>query len=116
MRCTHTAECYSAMKKSEIVPFAEMWMDPDTHHKRSKGKNHTLSVICEIQTIIQMNLQNRNTLTCVENKLMLTKGEGEGGINLEVRISRYTLVYIKQKLGTIYIRNYIQDPIISERT
>ena len=63
-----------------------------------------------------MNLQNRNRLTRVENKLMLIKAEGEGGINLEVRISRYTVVYIKQKLRTVYIRNYIQDPVISERT
>ena len=75
-----------------------------------------VSVIRGIQTIRQMNLQNRNRLTRVENKLTLIKGEGEGGINLEVRISRYTLVYIKEKLRTVYIRNYIQDPVISERT
>lgn len=34
MQCTHTAEYYSAMKKGEIVPFAEMCMDPETHHGR----------------------------------------------------------------------------------
>ena len=88
----------------------------DPSWKRNKGKNHTVSVIRGIQTIRQMNLQNRNRLTRVENKLMLIKAEGEGGINLEVRISRYTVVYIKQKLRTVYIRNYIQDPVISERT
>ena len=59
-----------------------------------------------------MNLQNRNGLTRIENKLMFTKGEGDGGIHLEVSISRYTLVYIKPNIRTLYIK----DPVISERT
>ena len=25
--CTHTMECYSAIKKDEIMPFAATWMD-----------------------------------------------------------------------------------------
>ena len=40
-------------------------------------------------------LQNRNRLTDIENKLMVTKGErGGGGINEEFGIKRYTLLYI----------------------
>ena len=37
-------------------------------------------------------LQNKNTVTHVENKLM---GEGEEGINWEIGIDIYTLLYIK---------------------
>ena len=33
--------------------------------------------------------------TDIENKLMVTKGEGGGGINELFGISRYTLLYIK---------------------
>ena len=40
-----------------------------------------------------MYLQNRNRLTDIENKVMVTKGKG--GINWEFGIRRYTLLYIK---------------------
>ena len=40
-------------------------------------------------------VQNRNRVTDVENKLMVTKGErGGGGINREIGIDMYTLLYI----------------------
>ena len=43
--------------------------------------------------MIQMNyLQNRNRL--IENKLMVTKGEREGGVNLEFGVNRYTLMLL----------------------
>ena len=42
------------------------------------------------------NLQNRNRLTDIEKKLMVTKGETWGGINLEFEIKIYTLLYVKQ--------------------
>ena len=44
-----------------------------------------------------MNLfTNRNRLTDIENKLMVTKGEmWRGGINQELGIKIYTLLYIK---------------------
>ena len=41
-------------------------------------------------------VQKRHRLTDVENKLMVTKGEGAaGGINWELEMNRYTLLYIK---------------------
>jgi len=41
-------------------------------------------------------LQNRNRPTDTENKLMVTKEErGGGGVNKEVGVNIYTLVYIK---------------------
>ena len=38
---------------------------------------------------------NRNKLTDIENKFMVTKVEKRGGINWEFGINRYTLLYIK---------------------
>ena len=40
-------------------------------------------------------LQNRNRVTDVKNKLMVTKGERGGRINWEIGIDVYTLLYIK---------------------
>ena len=40
-------------------------------------------------------LLNRNRLTDIENKFMVTKGESGGG-NWEFGINRYTRLYIKQ--------------------
>ena len=42
-----------------------------------------------------MNLQNRSRPADIENKLMVTKGKGEVGINEEFGINIYTLLYIK---------------------
>ena len=40
-------------------------------------------------------LQSRNRVIDVENKLMVTKGERGRGINWEIGIDIYTLLYIK---------------------
>ena len=40
-------------------------------------------------------LQNRNRVTDIENKLMVTKGESGGGISWDIGIDIYTLLYIK---------------------
>ena len=40
-------------------------------------------------------LQNRKRLIDVENKLMVTKGERERGINWEIGTDIYTLLYMK---------------------
>ena len=42
-----------------------------------------------------MNLQNRNRLTDIENKLVVAKGWGRAGMDGEIGISRYTPLYIK---------------------
>ena len=47
--------------------------------------------------MVQMNLQNRNRVTDVENELMVTKrGKQRGGLNWESEIDTYTLLYKKQ--------------------
>ena len=40
-------------------------------------------------------LQNRNRATDVENKLLVTRGKRGEGINWEIGIDIYTLLYIK---------------------
>ena len=65
-----------------------------------------------------MNLfTNRNRLTDIENKLMVTKGEmWRGGINQELGINIYTLLSIKQinNKDILYSTgNYIQYFVIT---
>ena len=43
-----------------------------------------------------MNLQNRNRLTDIENKLVVAKGWGRAGMDGEIGIDMYTLICIKQ--------------------
>ena len=44
---------------------------------------------------LRITVQNRNRLTDFENKLMVIKGEGWGGINWKTEIDIHTLLYIK---------------------
>ena len=52
MWCIYTMEYYSAIKRHEIAPFAEMWMDPETviqSEVSQKEKNkYMLMHICGI--------------------------------------------------------------------
>ena len=73
---------YSAIKKNEIIPFAATWMDLE---------NSILSEVQERQILYDItymwNLKNNTNgstykierLTDMENKLIVTKGEREGG-------------------------------------
>ena len=49
----YTMEYYSAIKRNEIVPFAETWMDLETViqsevSQKEKNKYHIISLICGI--------------------------------------------------------------------
>ena len=47
--------------------------------KSEKDKYHVILLTRRIKKIVQMNLQqNRNRVTAIENKLMVTKGESGG--------------------------------------
>ena len=57
-----TVEYYSAMKRNEIVPFAEMWMDLEmisqSEVRKKKNRCCVMSLICgqHITKVVQMNL------------------------------------------------------------
>ena len=76
----YTMEYYSAIKKNEIMLFAAIWMDLDIV---------ILSEVCQRQNIIWYHLyveskncykwtylQDRNRLTDIENKCMVTTEDG----------------------------------------
>ena len=50
----YTMECYSVIKKDEIMSFATTWLDPEIIilsevNQTGKDKHHMISLICEIK-------------------------------------------------------------------
>ena len=76
-----------------------------------------ISLYVESKKMIQINLQNRNKFTDIENKLRVTNRQREvGGINKGFGINRYKLSYIKEinnKILLCITGNYIQYTVIS---
>ena len=81
----YTMECYSAIKRSEIMPFAETWIDLETViqseiSQKEKNKYHMISLICGIQKHGTNELIYKAEIeTEVENKFTDTKVGGKGG-------------------------------------
>ena len=71
------------MKTNGIVPFAEMWMDPETViqnevSQKEKSKYHVLMLICGIQKNGTDDfICKAETDTDIENKCVATKREGK---------------------------------------
>ena len=78
----HTIECYSAIKKNEILPFAAMWIDLEDIMPSDMSEKHKycISLICEILKIELTGEYNkkRSRLTGIENTLVVINGEREG--------------------------------------
>ena len=76
----YTMEYYSAVKKSEIMPLAAMWMGLEIiilSEVNQKDKYH-VSLTCEIRNKMRHKwtyLQNRNRLTDTEIREVVAKGE-----------------------------------------
>ena len=72
------------IKKNKILPFAMTWKDlKNIMHSETtqteKGKYCMLSLTCGIKKINKLIIQNRNRLTDIENKLVVSNGEETGG-------------------------------------
>ena len=76
MRYIYTVEYYSAIKMNEIMPFAAMWKDLKiTMLSKLERQIYDITYMWKLKKMIQKNLLS-NRLTVLENKLMVTKGEG----------------------------------------
>ena len=72
----HTMEYYSAIKKNEIMPFAATWIDLEIIILSEVSQTKTNIIWYHLYDMWNLKkLQNRNRLTDIENKLMVTKGE-----------------------------------------
>ena len=84
----NTIEYYLAIKKNEIMPLAATWMDleiimlSEVNLKRKTNIiRHFLYVESKEKRYKWTYLQNKNISIDLENKLMITKGERDGGIH-----------------------------------
>ena len=78
-----TLECYSAIKKNDILPVATIWMNLEGNmlSEISQRERQTLYVITHMWKLKnKMNEYNKaETVSHIENKLVVISGESEGG-------------------------------------
>ena len=111
----------TAIKKNEIMPFAAPWMDLEiiTLSEVSQRKTNTIWYHLYVESEIWHKwtyLRNRNRFTDTENRLVVAKGRGRGGMNWEFGISRCKLLCIEWMNNKVLLYspgNYIQYPMIN---
>ena len=86
MWCMYTMEYYSAIKKTEIMPFAATWMDLEIIILSEVRQRKTNIIWCrlhvESKKMIQMNLFTKQIDSQTKKtNLWLSKRKGGGGIN-----------------------------------
>ena len=74
-------EYYSAMKNSEIIPFAATWMDLDYKWSQTEKNKYTILLICGIlkKRYKWTYLQNRSRLRDRETIHGYQRGKGKEG-------------------------------------
>ena len=92
----YTMDCYSVIKKNEIMTLAATWMQLEMIILSEVSQTKTSYDITYMWNIKKwykwIYLQNRNRFMDTENKLMVTKGDSWGRGR---EINKYTLLYIK---------------------
>ena len=111
-----------SQKKNEIMPFAATWMELEIIilSEVRKGKTNMIWYHLHVESKIWHKwnyLQNRNSLTDTENRLVVAKAEKGGGyMDWELGIGRWKLLHIEwinYKVLLLSTRNYIQYPEIN---
>ena len=101
-----------------MMAVAATWMDLEiiTLSEVSQiDKYQVVSVKCGVQKMIQMSLFTKQKQTHRHRKQTYGYQKGKGGINQELEINRYTLLYIKQTNNKVLLYstgNYIQYCVI----
>ena len=70
-------EYCSAIKKNETMPFVVAWMNLEIF----KDKDHMTWLICKSKNDTNELIYKTETDSDIENKFIVTKGKGGGGIN-----------------------------------
>ena len=79
---TYAMKHHSAIEKNKTMSFAATWTNLEIiiiNEVRQRKTNIMWYQLClQSKIMIQQNLQNRNRLTDIEKKLMITQGEHGG--------------------------------------
>ena len=79
MRCIYTVGYYSAIKKDAIMSFSATWLQLESIILSEIRKKNTISLICGLLNMIQMNLSTKEKHKDTENRLAAAKGGVDGG-------------------------------------
>ena len=118
--CLLQVEYYSAIKKNEIMPLAATWMDLKIiilSGVSQKDQYHTISFICKISTMTQINLFMTQKQTHRQREEISDGHDrGQGRDRREFGTTRCKLLYIgwiKNKVQLHSTGSYIQYPAIN---
>ena len=84
----YTMEYYSAIRRNEVVPFAETWMDLEmiilSESDRERQLSYDITYMWNLKKYTNELIYKTTRLTDRENKLMVTKVGGVGRDKLGV--------------------------------
>ena len=84
----YTIEYYSVIRKNEIMSFATTWVNLNTDllsevSQREKDKYSRISLVCQVQKMIQMNLSMKQKHSQTQRtNLPLPRGQGKDGLGV----------------------------------
>ena len=117
-----TVEYHSVIKNNEIMPFAVTWMQPEIIILSDVS---ILFTYRKVKYLFHQYVESKiwhkwtylwNRLTDIGNRWWLPRGVGKGGMEGEVMVSRFKLLYmewINNKVILHSTENYIQYPMLN---